>query len=434
MNKEIKELAIRFRIQGKKEETAVLKDSLTLGKEYGCDIKSDAPYLPASYVFLRRVGKGETLYLMEGMEGEVRRSGESINLGSLIKLGIPEKKRGLYLLDITPGTCVKLRVGDAELTIEHISVPAPPSARKTEDKLRPLMSRDRFFRAIITVSVLLHASFAYYLSTVPLKKEKTLDEMLNDMPRRFARLILSPKQAAAPEKALEKPKEEPKEKEAKKEAGEKKPDKKEKAEPPPLKSEPGPELAKKVGGKGLLGVIGAKEGVLSGVKNERLWRDVDSLILTAKSADSSDDPLAGMGAGERPASDISGEWKTAKKTEREMLKERKNLAGRDEKTILAKRQRQEAEVYKAVRSYSGGLKYLYNTELRKNSLLKGAITVKIAISPDGRVEKAVMEKSTMNHREFEAAVMERISLWKFKPMEDGESFTINYTFDFSPVG
>ena len=115
-------------------------------------------------------------------------------------------------------------------------------------------------------------------------------------------------------------------------------------------------------------------------------------------------------------------------------KRKKNLAGRDEKTILAKRQRQEAEVYKTVRSYSGGLKYLYNTELRKNPSLKGAITVKITVSTDGRVEKAAMEKSTMNHPEFEAAVIERISLWKFKPMEDGESFTINYTFDFSPVG
>ena len=40
----------------------------------------------------------------------------------------------------------------------------------------------------------------------------------------------------------------------------------------------------------------------------------------------------------------------------------------------------------------------------------------------------------MNHAVFDASVMERISLWKFKPMEDGERFTINYTFDFSPVG
>ena len=434
MNKEEKELVIRFRIQGKKEETAVWKDSLTLGKEYGCDIKSNAPYLPSSYVFMKSKGKGETLYLMEGMEGELRRVNESINLRSLMKLGILEKKHDLYLLDITPGTRVELRVGDAELTIEHIIVPAPPAARKAEDELRPLTPRDRFFWTIIAASVLLHASFAYYLNTLPLKKEKTLDEMLSAMPQRFARLILSPKQTVAREKTLEKPKEEPKEKEAKEEVKEKKPGKEEKAEPPPRKPEPKPELAKKVGGKGLLGVIGAKEGFLSGVKNERLWRDVDSLILTAKSADSSDDPLAGMGAGDRPSIDISSEWKTAKKTEREMLKERKDLAGRDEKTVLAKRQRQEAEVYKTVRSYSGGLKYLYNTELRKNSFLKGAITVKIAISPDGRVEKAVMEKSTMNHPEFEAAVMERISLWKFKPMEDGERFTINYTFDFSPVG
>ena len=227
MNKEEKELVIRFRIQGKKEETAVWKDSLTLGKEYGCDIKSNAPYLPSSYVFMKSKGKGETLYLMEGMEGELRRVNESINLRSLMKLGILEKKHDLYLLDITPGTRVELRVGDAELTIEHIIVPAPPAARKAEDELRPLTPRDRFFWTIIAASVLLHASFAYYLNTLPLKKEKTLDEMLSAMPQRFARLILSPKQTVAREKTLEKPKEEPKEKEAKEEVKEKKPGKEE---------------------------------------------------------------------------------------------------------------------------------------------------------------------------------------------------------------
>ncbi|MFZ3071822.1 MAG: AgmX/PglI C-terminal domain-containing protein [Thermodesulfobacteriota bacterium] len=423
MNKEIKELVVRFRRQGGKEESVSLKDSLTLGKEYGSDIKSSAPYLPSSYVFMRRIGKGETLCLMEGMEGEVRKGGESVKLQPLMKLGVLKKKGEIYLLDVTPGMCVELRVGDAELTIEHIGIPAP----KAESVGRPLMPRDWFFWAIIAASVLLHASFAYYLDTLPLKKEKTLDEMINAMPQRFARLILSPKQRAIEKKALEKPKEEA----AKEEVEEKKPIKEEKTA---QKQERKPEAAKKVQGRGLLGVIGAKGGVLSSIKNERLWRDVDSLILTAKSADSKGDPLAGMASGERPSIDVSGEWKIAKKTEHETTKERKNLAERDGKTILTKRQRQEAEVYKTVRSYSGGLKYLYNAELRKNSSLKGAITVKITISTDGRVEKAVIEKSTMNHREFEAAVMERISLWKFKPMDDGENFTINYTFDFSPVG
>ena len=174
MNKEIKELVIRFGIQGKKEETVVWKDSLTLGKEYGCDIKSNAPYLPSSYVFIKSKGKGkgETLYLLEGMEGSIRKDDESIKLQSLMKLGVLKKKGEFYLLDITPSTRVELLAGDAELTIEHIKIPAPARAHKAEDGvLAALAPRDGFFWALVTASVLLHASFAYYLNTLPLKRK-----------------------------------------------------------------------------------------------------------------------------------------------------------------------------------------------------------------------------------------------------------------------
>ena len=98
------------------------------------------------------------------------------------------------------------------------------------------------------------------------------------------------------------------------------------------------------------------------------------------------------------------------------------------------KKREEVEVYRVVSSYVGGLKYLYNNELRKNPSLKGKITVKIVVSPDGKVVKAEVISSTLGFLELEEAIINRIYRWRFSEMKGVEDFTIDYTFDFAPVG
>jgi len=72
--------------------------------------------------------------------------------------------------------------------------------------------------------------------------------------------------------------------------------------------------------------------------------------------------------------------------------------------------------------------------LRKNPSLKGKITVKIVVSPDGKVVKAEVISSTLGFLELEEAIINRIYRWRFSEMKGVEDFTIDYTFDFAPVG
>ncbi len=122
---------------------------------------------------------------------------------------------------------------------------------------------------------------------------------------------------------------------------------------------------------------------------------------------------------------------TLKETKgRETLKDNVDKKGRK---VASAKVRAEEEVYRTIRSYMGGLKYIYNNALRTNQSLKGKISVKITIAPSGRVTTAEMVSSTLDSQELREALVERINKWKFTELKNVEDFTITYTFDFAPV-
>lgn len=96
-------------------------------------------------------------------------------------------------------------------------------------------------------------------------------------------------------------------------------------------------------------------------------------------------------------------------------------------------ERNELEVHKTILKYIGGLKYLYNNALKNNPYLKGNITVKITISPEGKVKKVEKVSSTLGFPKLEKKIIKRIYRWKFMVLKNSTDFTIDYTFDFSPV-
>ena len=134
-----------------------------------------------------------------------------------------------------------------------------------------------------------------------------------------------------------------------------------------------------------------------------------------------------------------GKQKDSSAMAEEALKEKKgmhvlqdNIDKKGRKLASAK-VRAEEEVYRTIRSYMGGLKYIYNNALRTNQSLKGKISVKLTIAASGRVTVAEMMSSTLDSQELRDALVDRINKWKFTELRDVEDFTITYTFDFAPV-
>ena len=297
-------------------------------------------------------------------------------------------------------------------------------------KRRWIAKEDYPFLLILIISTALHFFAAVYLNTIEIKK-KELEEAIKDIPHRFARLILQPPEEII-KKVILKPV-----------PLEKKESKKEEEVPliPVKKEGTGKEAGARY--KGLLGVIMAKAGPRD-IPTAALFRDIDKAMKDIKKEEPGDrvkDVLARLhikeaGKLEEASIGISRPAETGPMDTGEIVKEKKEVLLEE----VGKRRaasgpiavkKYEAEVYAAILSYAGGLKYLYNNALRKDPSIKGTVTVKIVISPTGKAREVIIVSSTLNTPDLEEAMANRIYMWRFPPFKWGESFTTTYTFDFS---
>ena len=83
--------------------------------------------------------------------------------------------------------------------------------------------------------------------------------------------------------------------------------------------------------------------------------------------------------------------------------------------------------------YKASLYRLYNRELRKNPTLRGQITLKLTIEPDGSVSFCVMQSSDMSAPMLAEQVVERVIGFDFGAKEDIVAVTIIYPIDFLPA-
>lgn len=85
-------------------------------------------------------------------------------------------------------------------------------------------------------------------------------------------------------------------------------------------------------------------------------------------------------------------------------------------------------------SHVPAIRYCYERELKRTPALKGKISVRITVSPDGSVKSAIVVSSTMNNERVERCILTRIRRWKdFKPIDPGEgdvTFRQVYTFGY----
>lgn len=76
-------------------------------------------------------------------------------------------------------------------------------------------------------------------------------------------------------------------------------------------------------------------------------------------------------------------------------------------------------VQRIARMQRAGLRACYKAGLNQYPGLKGAVTVKVTINAQGRVQRAQVEESELNTPEVERCVAERVSRWSFPAVEGG---------------
>ena len=448
---------------------------LAIGKEPDCEI-NPIPGFPEQHRLLERSGNGYNLIIPVGLEGTITRGNISLPLQGIIEFGLLKKEGNSYIFSIPEkGGCI-LTVNDSTFTFAYKEIILPEKRKKEKiDRAlkKPLINREdySFFTALI-ITVIINFSMATYLNSIEIKKKEDPLEAIKKMPQRFAKLILQPpKPKASKAKVEELIKEKEKKEEDTKKDSEKEvetPEETKEIEPPKeveTKAEPREiamispsegisttsvreQIREKVKTKGLLGVIMAKampEETGRGI----VLRDVENIVTSLEKGGSSyNKGKESSGGGE----DILSSPNVLEDLSKKIIEKQPEIKPKDTSDIIAEKKeitvaklksedafpsaskkRDEAEVYRVVGSYVGGLKYLYNNALRKNPSLKGKITVKVVISQDGRVVKAELISSTLDFSELEEAIISRIYRWRFSEIKDIGDFAIDYTFDFAPV-
>lgn len=431
----------------------VAPEKLMVGSAPDCDLPAR---IPERHRLIRKaLWGGYCLRIPAGADGSITVRSATLPIKGLMELGLLKKDGGSFLLSLPRDLSCTIDINGSTFIFEQREIPHADRARsermKLERSLRaPLVNRDdRQFFAILAITAVLNFVMIMYLSTVEIKK-KDAREAIRAMPQRFARLILQPKVAPRkppPTRAAkrEEPKEEVREdkperkKEAKKEPA--RPRAEEKAAPAQQQTAQPAKVA--VASRGLLAVITAKAKPVS--FDDNVFRELEKTADDVKRPDMRGAGVEGISSGNvlERVEQVSREFAASgpasgSRGGSEILGEKKNTViaslKKEKKEGATAVRRDEAGVYKTVMAYSGGLKYIYNNALRKTPTLRGKVTARITISPEGKVKKAEIINSTLNSPELEEQITARIYLWKFPDARGSEDFTIEYTFDFAPVG
>ena len=214
-------------------------------------------------------------------------------------------------------------------------------------------------------------------------------------------------------------------------------------------------ITQEVSQKGLLGLLTgtgsatqgrAVTGIFSGEKNVQASQDLDQIL---KSVDGLKTQNRGQGSGEYNIASASarggrtGDQATiddlvaARETASSESISRKgnlmveapvNIIGRAKKSQARSAQALQAVLYGHVQA----IQYCYERELKRNPSLKGKVTVRITVNPEGHVSNVEIINSTMNNNRVERCILSRIRLCKdFSPIDPSEgdvTFRQVYTF------
>jgi len=396
--------------------------------------------LPESFTVFQPEGDGMALAFDEGTRGRLDGPGAA-DLDVAARSGKARRQGQRFVLPVTPEQRGRLALGEATLLWQFVTPPAeaprptlPPEARRGR-----FQTLDRLFVSLLAISLALHVSGYIALAHTPVRDDVTLEEI----PDRFAKLLIPERKPEPPRR-----KEEPKPEvpvEAKKEEPPKKEEAK-KAEPEAAKTldkaARAAEVKKAVQSKGILRVLGTlgPGGATGAVKDVfgagGGFGDVATALSGAGGVAVATDPSAGggrKGGGTGAAATIgdlatSGGGKVA-------------LGAKSEARVAGNVSAEDAEVDSSeidqgklggfVRARIASIKACYENALKRNPALRGKIRIRFTILETGGLADIVVLENGMGSPEVAACITGFMRGWR-TPFHPSGTVTVEYPFVFSP--
>jgi outer membrane biosynthesis protein TonB len=431
-DKEQKVLRVGVIQGGKIVEERVLPAQVpvTIGTSRANTIVVQPSTLPESTLVFAWDADRYTLLFADGVEGRVQGPQGSADFGALVSQGLARTQDGRHAVGVNDDQRGKMVLGDVTLLWQFVAAPAetPRTALPKEAQGNHFRSLDRLFAIVLGLSFAVHTGAYVALARTDVPTEVTLEEI----PDRYAKVLIPERLPKPPEKAEEK-KPEPV---AEKKAEEKKPDADKKQEAPEAvaarKAARAAAVAKAVQSKGILKVLGALgPGTGGGAVADVFGTgggigDVASALSGAGGVAVANDPgTAGgrKGAGQVEAASIgdlatTGGGKVAYGAKTEV---RVSGSVADQGKLAA-----------FVKARQGLIKACYENALKRNPNLKGKISIRFTILETGGLSEIAAAQNGLGSPEVAACIVQTMRSWRTQFRPSGP-VTVEYPFVFSPV-
>ncbi len=436
-------------IQGGKiiEERVIKKrETVTVGQGSKNTFVVPVSNLPSSFAIFEMKGIGYVLRFTDIMSGHVSSGEKKLDFAALKAQGLAKADREAFAVPLTDQSKGKISLGEITLLFQFVSPPPdvprpvlPETARgslwQTIDKV--------FFGILMGCLIVNFGSVKAITMRAPLPQDELT---LEDLPDRFARIIVPDMPAPKKKEKVAIVKEEEKETPRKSNEEKAKPVVSKKTKPAPDPQARREAIAKGVADKGLLKMLGSRRGMdgEGAIENVLSAGSENSDIATAL-ADAGGVSVAtgeslggnrrGNGAGTQInigdlATSGGASGKAAKFAEKKTAQVKGRVIDQGPDVEASNCDRQAIARY--VKRNLRAIQACYERALKRNVDLKGRVVIRFTIGEDGRVDgMPEIEEDSLSDPSVARCIRSTIRMWRF-PLKDNEC-PVAYPFVFAPA-
>ena len=414
-------------------------ETVSVGQDARNTFVVPASDLPASFpVFEHRHGQYYLLFT-ERMDGRVKLGDSELPFGALRSQGMARKRGSLYALPLSEKARGKVVLGEVTLLFQFVKPPPEPIKPELPASAKGSLwrSMDQLFFLVLAGSLAAHFSAASYLACSPRVEEHELS--LDDLPDRFARLII-PTEAPEPKQARAQPR--PEEEEKKEEKSEETTARRKREKTYGDAAARREQIQQRVVSKGLLKILGSAGASGGGAFQDVLGSgtgagDIAKALAGAGGVGvaTADALSAGRKGGGSGAVAGIGNLGTAGGGAVNLgVKGDVRVAGnvRDSAPEVESSAVDREALARYVRQRLKAIQNCYEKELKRNPSLKGKVVVRFSITPSGRSGDIDVEENTLGNEGVAACIRTVIRGWIF-PFKPPDNVAVAYPFLFSPA-
>ncbi len=418
------------------------RENVTVGQDGKNTFVVPVSDLPPSFSIFELKNGQYSLVFTESMDGRVRLGTADVDFASLRTQGLAKKRGNVYVLALNDSAKGKISFGEITLLFQFVSPPPVPVKPELPLNIKGSLwkSMDQLFFLILGSSLLFHFSGATFIACQPIPEERELS--LDELPDRFAKLMMPVKVEAPVVQAADKGSAEDAKKAEKKTEDSGK--KVEKAASSGDAAEKHAAITKAVASKGLLKILGSSGSGGGGAFEDVLGGNTGSGdianalsgaggvgVATADALGSGGGPKGGGSGAVAGIGDIGTKGGGAVNIG---TKGDVKISGRvaDATPEVDSADIDRAALARFLKQRLASIQNCYERELKRNPTLKGKVVVRFSITPNGRSSDIEIEENTLGNEAVGSCIKTVIRGWIF-PFKPDSDVPVAYPFVFSPA-